>query len=85
MIEDIPATREQLADHWEKIAVDLIKRGFPARAVFETLTTVGLAGEVEVSGKDVIAQKLVAVAERLSDQVRTEALALEEAARATKN
>jgi hypothetical protein len=49
------------------------------------LTTVGLAGEVEVSGKDVIAQKLVAVAERLSDQVRTEALALEEAARATKN
>lgn len=85
MIEDIPAIRQQLSDHWQTIAVDLIKRGFAARAVFETLTTVGLAGEVELSGKDAVAKKLKAVAEHLSDQVRQEAKAVEEAARATKN
>ena len=85
MIEDIPAVREQLSDHWEKIALDLIKRGFSAPAVFETLTTVGLAGQVEIHGKDAIALKLVAIAERLSEQVRQEVAALREASEATKN
>ena len=85
MIEDIPAIREQLADHWEKIALDLVKRGFSANAVFETLLTVGLAGHVEIHGKDATAQKLAIIAERLSKQVREEAAALREASEATKN
>jgi hypothetical protein len=85
MIEDIPAIREQLSDHWEKIALDLVKRGFSASAVFETMMTVGLAGHVELHGKDATAQKLVAVAERLSDQVKQEVAALREASDATKN
>jgi hypothetical protein len=85
VIEDIPAIREQLSDHWEKIALDLVKRGFSANAVFETLLTVGLAGHVELHGKDGTAQKLVAIAERLSEQVRQEVAALREASDATKN
>jgi hypothetical protein len=85
VIEDIPAIREQLSDHWEKIALDLVKRGFSAAAVFETMTTVGLAGQVELHGKDATARKLVAIAERLSDQVKQEAAALREASEATKN
>jgi hypothetical protein len=85
MIEDIPAIREQLSDHWEKIALDLVKRGFSASAVFETMLTVGLAGHVELHGKDATAQKLVVIAERLSDQVRQELAALREASDATKN
>jgi hypothetical protein len=85
VIEDFPAIREQLSDHWEKIALDLVKRGFSAAAVFETMTTVGLAGQVELDGKDATARKLVAIAERLSDQVRQEAAALREASEATKN
>jgi hypothetical protein len=85
MIEDIPAIREQLSDHWEKIALDLVKRGFSANAVFETMLTVGLAGHVELHGKDVSAQKLVVIAERLSEQVRQELAALREASDATKN
>jgi len=85
MIEDIPAIREQLSDHWEKIALDLVKRGFSANAVFETMLTVGLAGHVELHGKDVSAQKLVVIAERLSEQVRQEWAALREASDATKN
>ena len=85
MIEDIPAVREQLSDHWEKIALDLVRRGFSAGAVFETLLTVGLAGHVEIHGKDATAQKLVVIAERLSEQVREEAAALRESSEATKN
>ena len=85
MIEDIPAIREQLSDHWEKIAIDLIKRGFQAQAVFDTLLTVALAGQVELQGKDEAAKKLKRIAELLSEQVRQEAKALEEASGATKN
>jgi hypothetical protein len=85
MIDDIPAIREQLSDHWQKISVDLIKRGFRPEAVFETMLTVGLAGHVEIHGKDATAQKIAAVARQLSDQVRTEAEAMREAQAATKN
>ena len=85
MIEDFPAIREQLADHWQKIGVDLVKKGFRPEAVFETMLTVGLAGHVELHGKDATAEKLIAIAQRLSDQVRTEAEAMTEASVATKN
>ena len=85
MIEDIPAIREQLSDHWEKIAIDLVKRGFAANAVFETLLTVGLAGHVELQGKDATARKLLSIAQHLSDQAIKEAEALQEASSATKN
>jgi hypothetical protein len=73
MIEDLPAIRQHLSDHWQTIALDLVKRGFAPQAVFETLTTIGLVGEVELSGKEAVAKKLIAIAERLSEQVRQEA------------
>ena len=85
MIEDFPAIREQLADHWQKIGVDLVKKGFRPEAVFETMLTVGLAAHVELQGKEATAEKLVAIARRLSDQVRHEAEAMNEASAATKN
>ena len=85
MIEDIPAIREQLSDHWEKIAIDLVKRGFAANAVFETLLTVGLAGHVELQGKDETARKLLGIAKHLLEQASKEAEALREASGATKN
>ena len=85
MIEDIPAIREQLSDHWEKIAIDLVKRGFAANAVFETLLTVGLAGHVELQGKDETARKLLGIAKHLSEQALKDAEALHEASSATKN
>jgi hypothetical protein len=85
MIDDIPAIREQLSNHWQKISVDLIKRGFRPEAIFETMLTVGLAGHVEIHGKDATAQKIAAVAQQLSQQVRTEAEAMREAQAATKN
>ncbi|HEY8381781.1 MAG TPA: hypothetical protein VIL09_06500 [Microvirga sp.] len=85
MIDDIPGIREQLSDHWQKISVDLIRRGFRPEAVFETMMTVGLAGHVEIHGKDATAQKLAAVARQLSEQVKTENDALREAQSATKN
>jgi len=53
--------------------------------VFESLLTVGLAGHVELHGKDLTAGKLVAIAEQLSEQVRREKEALQEASGATKN
>jgi hypothetical protein len=46
---------------------------------------VGLAGYVEMHGKEASAQKLLAMAQRLSDQVQKEAEAAEEAKNATKN
>jgi hypothetical protein len=85
MIDDIPAIREHLSDHWQKISLDLIKRGFRPEAIFETMLTVGLAGHVEIHGKDATAQKLAAVARQLSQQVRAEADAMTEAKDATKN
>src|SRR5215212_2610559 len=85
MIDDLPAIREHLSDHWQKISLDLIKRGFRPEAIFETMLTVGLAGHVEIHGKDATAQKLAAVARQLSQQVRAEAEAMTEAKDATKN
>ena len=85
MTNDISALRGQLSDQWQKLAIELIKKGLPAELIFETLLTVGLAGQVEVLGKDVATSRLVAIAEQLSEQVRREKEALQEASNATKN
>jgi hypothetical protein len=85
MIEDLPEIREQLQKHWQKNGLDLVGRGFRPEAVFETMLTVGLAGFIEVHGKEAVAERLVLMAHRLSDQAREEAQATAEAARATKN
>lgn len=85
MNDDTSALRIQLADQWQKLAIELIKKGFPADLIFESLLTVGLAGQVEVLGKDVAAARLAAIAEQLSEQVRQQKEALEEASNATKN
>jgi hypothetical protein len=79
------ALRHQLADHWQSIGVDLVKRGVEPEAVFETMLTVGLAGFVEMHGKEAAAARLQAIAQGLSDQVRREAEAMTEASAATKN
>lgn len=85
MNNDNSAIREQLSDQWQKVEIDLIRGGIPAEKVFESMLTVGLAGHVEVRGKDFKATKLVAIAEQLSEQVRREKEALQEASIATKN
>lgn len=85
MIEDLPEIREQLQKHWQSTGVDLVKRGFRPEAVFETMMTVGIAGFIEVHGKESVAERLILMAQRLSEQVREEAAAVSEAARATKN
>ncbi len=85
MTNDVSALRAQLSDEWQKLAIELIKKGLPAELIFETLLTVGLAGQVEVLGKDAAASRLVAIAEQLSEQVRREKEALQEASNATKN
>ena len=85
MIEDIPEIRDQLNKHWQKAGIDLVKHGFRPEAIFETMFAVGLAGYVELHGKEESAQKLLAMAQRLSDQVLKETEATEEAKSATKN
>ena len=85
MIEDIPEIRDQLNKHWQKAGIDLVKHGFRPEAIFETMFAVGLAGYVEMHGTEASAQKLLAMAQRLSDQVQKEAEAAEEAKSATKN
>jgi hypothetical protein len=85
MSNDISELREQLSDQWQKVAIDLIRKGIPADLVFESLLTVGLAGQVELQGKHMMAGKLVAIAEQLSDQLKREKEALQEASNATKN
>lgn len=85
MTDDTSALRLQLADQWQKLAIELIKKGLPADIIFESLLTVGLAGQVEVLGKDVAAARLAAIAEQLSEQVRQQKEALQEASSATKN
>ena len=77
MSNDVSALREQLSDQWQKVAIDLIRKGIPADLVFESLLTVGLAGQVELQGKHMMAGKLVAIAEQLSEQVRQEKAALQ--------
>jgi hypothetical protein len=85
MSNDISELREQLSDQWQKVAIDLIRKGIPADLVFESLLTVGLAGQVELQGKHMMAGKLAAIAEQLSDQLKREKEALQEASNATKN
>ncbi|HZH09849.1 MAG TPA: hypothetical protein VEZ24_05735 [Microvirga sp.] len=85
MTDDTSALRLQLADQWQKLAIELIKKGLPAETIFESLLTVGLAGQVEVLGKEVAAARLASIAEQLSDQVRQQKEALKEASNATKN
>ena len=85
MSNDISELREQLSDQWQKVAIDLIRKGLPADTIFETLLTVGLAGQVELHGKHFMAGKLVAIAEQLSEQVKREKEALQESSKATKN
>jgi hypothetical protein len=85
MSHDITELREQLTDQWQKVAIELVRKGIPADLVFESLLTVGLAGQVELQGKHMMAGKLVAIAEQLSEQVRQEKEALQEASGATKN
>ncbi len=85
MTDDTSALRLQLADQWQKLAIELIKKGLPADIIFESLLTVGLAGQVEVLGKDVAAARLAAIADQLSEQVRQQKEALQEASNATKN
>ena len=71
MIEDLPEIRDQLSQHWQKAGIELVKHGFRPEAIFETMFAVGLAGFVEMHGKDASAQKLLAMAQRLSEQLRT--------------
>lgn len=85
MIEDLPAIRDQLHEHWKTAAIDLVSRGFRPEVVFDTLITVGLAGWVETYGKRATAEKLLPVIQRLSEQARVEEEAIEEASTATKN
>jgi hypothetical protein len=85
MSNDISELREQLSDQWQKVAIDLIRKGIPADLVFESLLTVGLAGQVELQGMHMMAGKLMAIAEQLSDQLKREKEALQEASNATKN
>jgi len=85
MSKEMPDIKDQLSDQWQKVAIDLIRGGVPPETVFESMLTVGLAGHVEVHGKDFTASKLVAIAEQLSEQVRREKEALKEASNATKN
>jgi hypothetical protein len=85
MSTDTSAIKERLLDQWQKVAVDLVKGGVPAEIVFETMLTVGLAGQVEIHGKDSAVAKLTAIAEHLSEQSRQEKAVLREAASATKN
>jgi hypothetical protein len=85
MSTEMSDIREKLSDQWQKVAIDLIKGGVSPEAVFESMLTVGLAGHVELHGKDASANKLVAIAEQLSKQARQEAEALREASGATKN
>lgn len=85
MTDDNSTLRLQLADQWQKLAIELIRKGLPADVIFESLLTVGLAGQVEVLGKEVAAIRLAAIAEQLSEQVRQQKEALKEASSATKN
>ena len=85
MTDDNSALRLQLADQWQKLAIELNTKGLPADVIFESLLTVGLAGQVEVLGKEVAAARLAAIADQLSDQVRQQTEALKEASNATKN
>ena len=85
MTDDNATLRIQLADQWQKLAIELIKKGLPADIIFESLLTVGLAGQVEVLGKEAAAARLAAIAEQLSEQVRQQKEALKEASNATKN
>ena len=80
-----PDLRAALTERWQSAALDLVQRGVPAVDVFETLMVVGLAGSIETGGKRAAAQRLLHLAEQLTDQIRREAAAVDEARRATKD
>jgi len=85
MIEDLPEIRDELNKHWRIVGMDLMKRGFRPEAVLETMFTVGLAGYVELHGRDAAAQRLLFIAQRFAEQAQQEAEAIAEAETAVKN
>ena len=85
MNEDAPILRKRLSALWQRLGVDAVRRGVRPEAVFETMLLVGLAGYVELRGKEAAARTLAAVAGQLSEQARAEAEAMSEASRATMN
>lgn len=85
MIEDLPEIREQLLEHWRKIADDLIGRGFRPSAVYETMLVAGIGGCAGIEGAEGAAERLSAMARSLDAKAAEERAALAEAQRATKN
>ena len=84
-IDDLPEIRDELNRHWQSAGVDLIRRGFRPQAVLETMFTVGLAGYVELHGREAAARRLLYIAQRFTEQARAEADAVAEAETAVKN
>jgi len=84
-IDDLPEIRDELNRHWQSAGVDLIRRGFRPQAVLETMFTVGLAGYVELHGREATARRLLYIAQRFTEQARAEADAVAEAETAVKN
>jgi len=85
MIEDLPEIRDELNKHWRTVGIDLMKRGFRPQAVLETMFTVGLAGYVELHGKQAAAERLLRVARQFAAEAKQEAEAIAEARTAVKN
>ena len=85
MIEDLPEIRDELNKHWRTVGMDLMKRGFRPEAVLETMFTVGLAGYVELHGKQAAAERLLRVVREFAAEAKQEADAIVEAKRAVKN
>ena len=85
MIEDLPEIRDELNKHWRTVGMDLMKRGFRPEAVLETMFTVGLAGYVELHGKQAAAERLLRVVQQFAAEAKQEADAIVEAKRAVKN
>ena len=85
MIEDLPEIRDELNKHWRIVGMDLMKRGFRPEAVLETMFTVGLAGYVELHGKQAAAERLLRVVREFAAEAKQEADAIVEAKRAVKN
>ena len=85
MIEDLPEIRDELNKHWRTVSIDLMKRGFRPQAVLETMFTVGLAGYVELHGKQAAAERLLRVVQQFAAEAKQEAEAMAEAKTAVKN
>jgi hypothetical protein len=85
MIEDLPEIRDELNKHWRTVGIDLMKRGFRPQAVLETMFTVGLAGYVELHGKQAATERLLRVVQQFAAEAKQEAEAIAEAKTAVKN